>query len=64
MTSFFRVNYGERIKQEKHISSLQMIHHLKHGNKVRGISPPYSVIIIGIELDNEKAVRVICSNGV
>jgi hypothetical protein len=41
-----------------------MIFHLKHGNKVREISPPYSVIIIGIELDNEKAVRVICPNKV
>jgi hypothetical protein len=36
--------------------------HLKHSNEVRGISPPYSMIIIGIELDNEKATRVICSN--
>ncbi len=64
MTSFFRVNYGERIKQEKHNSKLQLTHHLKHGNEVQGISPPYSVIIISIELDNEKAVKASCSNGV
>ena len=35
-----------------------MIDHLKHGNEVRGISPPYRVIIISIELEKEKAVWV------